>query len=285
MFWNDISPLLRATALLALFVLVTTTLSLAGDPSALTWTQFRPTTALPPRAGFATAYDPVSQKVVIFGGSDASGQQLNETWTFDGTTWAQVQTSVAPGARSAVAMAYDRKTHKLVLFGGFLGFAFLNDTWLWDGATSTWTQANPTTVPKGATNPMLFTDPANGRVDMFGGISDNWIVQNTWTWDGKDWTQQNPTTQPDVLYFTTGGFNPVLKEVVVFGGGSAGVDQSGTWAWTGTDWTQLTPAKSPARREQFGTLWDPTSRQFLIFGGDVFNSNTVYGDTWRLTGQ
>ena len=63
-------------------------------------------------------------------------------------------------------MAYDRSIQKVVLFGGFVGFTILNDTWLWDGATSTWTQATPQRAPTGATNPMLFTDPANGHVDM-----------------------------------------------------------------------------------------------------------------------
>src|SRR5512135_1697438 len=95
--------ILRATASLALVI---TVLSLASDASTLTWTKVKPTQALPPRGGFATAYDPVSKKVVIFGGADATGV-LNETWTFDGTTWTQVQTTVSPTARSSAAMAYD----------------------------------------------------------------------------------------------------------------------------------------------------------------------------------
>lgn len=53
---------------------------------------------LPPRASFASAYDPISKKIAIFGGFNASNS-LNETWRFDGTTWVQVKTSVAPSAR------------------------------------------------------------------------------------------------------------------------------------------------------------------------------------------
>jgi hypothetical protein len=47
-------------------------------------------------------------------------------------------------------MAYDRKIRKRVLFGGVSGFVLLSDTWLWDGASSTWTQAHPKTIPPGA---------------------------------------------------------------------------------------------------------------------------------------
>lgn len=334
-FCNRNSQILRATAVSALFVLVTTMLSFAADPSALTWKKLKPANGLPPRAAFASAYDPISKNIVVFGGNNNQGN-LNDTYTFDGTTWTKVETSVAPPARATAMMAYDRRIHKLVLFGGTSGFAFLNDTWLWDGASSTWTQASPKTVPPGAAAPILFTDPADGHVDMFGGnrgrfysrdtfrwtgkdwkllkldetkspyprmasviaqdpirknvvlfggISDNWVMRNTWTWDGTRWTEQNPATQPQPLYYTTGGFDPRLKEVVVFGGGTGGQDQNTTWAWDGSNWTQLSPAKSPAGRERFGTVWDPTSRQFLVFDGYIFNTSTYFGDTWALTGN
>ena len=162
------SNILRAAALGAAFALAFTTFSLAATSASLQWTQLNPANAFPARTAFASAYDPVSKKIVVFGGEDDSGQ-LSETWTFDGATWTQIETSVAPPARADASMAYDARTHKLILFGGFQGFTLLNDTWMWDGATSTWTQAAPTFVPPAATGPMLFTDPADGHADMFGG--------------------------------------------------------------------------------------------------------------------
>jgi hypothetical protein len=175
------SRLLRATAVSGLVTLMLAAVSLAADPSTLTWEKLALTMSLPPRASFASAYDPISKKVVIFGGFNASNS-LNETRTFDGTTWVQVKTSVAPSVRTAASMAYDQKIQKLVLFGGASGFTVPGDTWLWDGATSTWTQANPKTVPAGASGPVLFTDPptntssslvdtgvASTRAILFGG--------------------------------------------------------------------------------------------------------------------
>jgi hypothetical protein len=125
-------------------------------------------------------------------------------------------------------------------------------------------------------------DPAHKSVVVFGGLSDNWITQNTWTWNGKNWRQQHPSTQPDTLYFTSGAYDPDLNEVVVFSGGSGAVDQTTTWAWTGTDWTLLSPGGAPTAREQFGTVWDPASRRFLIFGGLNFNTGEFFRDTWVL---
>ncbi len=182
LFGNRNAQILRTAAVPALFVLATTMLSFAVDPLALTWKKMKPTNGLPPRAAFACAYDPISKKVVVFGGNNSQAD-LNDTYTFDGKTWTKVSTSVAPPARATAMMAYDRKIHKLVLFGGTVGFARLNDTWLWDGASSTWTQAKPKTVPPAASGPILFTDPANGHVDMFGGNRGQFYSRDTFPVD------------------------------------------------------------------------------------------------------
>ena len=78
-------------------------------------------------------------------------------------------------------MAYDRRTRQAVLFGGYDGQSDLGDTWLWDGATGTWTQANPARSPKAVTGPMVFTG-LRGRVDEFGGFSGNLYENTMWEW-------------------------------------------------------------------------------------------------------
>src|SRR5689334_7137040 len=104
---------------------------------AATWRQLSPARSPQARTGCAMTYDPVSQKVVMFGGLDASNANLNDTWTFDGTNWTQVTTSVAPPVRNGATMAFDQTMKKVVLFGGFDTNTYLQDTWLWDGATLT----------------------------------------------------------------------------------------------------------------------------------------------------
>jgi hypothetical protein len=79
---------------------------------------------------------------------------------------------LAPPARAAASMAFDNVTQTVGLFGGFNG-AYLGDTWIWNGATSTWSAANPATSPKAVTGPMLFTDPVNGHAIVYGGYDGN----------------------------------------------------------------------------------------------------------------
>jgi hypothetical protein len=240
-----LSRIVRAAAVLASFVLMAITFSVAADDSSLTWIRLKLANGPSARASFAAAYDPVSRKVVVFGGHDVN-QQFNETWTFDGTTWTQINTSTAPSARSASSMAYDYHIRKLVLFGGGGGFVRLQDTWLWDGATSTWTQANPQTVPPAASGPVLFSDPANGHVIMFGGYRGKFYSRDTYLWTGTDWQLLSPSVSPYPRSVAVVGYDPIRKKEVLFGGVSDNWVVQNTWTWTET----IGPRRRPPRNHR-----------------------------------
>jgi len=159
----------------------------AAHFSLLDWIELSPNDAPPARSYLAMTYDPVSGKIIAFGGFDGTGY-LNDTWSFDGTSWAQIATQSAPPARAAAQMTYDSVTQEVVLFGGYDGTNYLDDTWLWDGSTLQWTQATPKHHPTAVTGLMLFPDP-NGSADLFGGFDGQFYQLTMWQWDGSDWTQ------------------------------------------------------------------------------------------------
>src|SRR5436189_5988314 len=105
------------------------------------WIELSPNNPPPARSYLAMMYDPVSGKLIAFGGVDDTGY-LNDTWSFDGTSWAQIVTQSAPPARAAAQMTYDSVSQKVVLFGGYDGTNDLGDTLLWDGSTLQYTRAN-----------------------------------------------------------------------------------------------------------------------------------------------
>ena len=170
----------------------------AAQFSFLDWIQLSPNDSPPARSYLALTYDPVSGKIIAFGGF-AGTSYLNDTWSFDGTSWAQIATQSAPPARAAAQMTYDSVTQKVVLFGGYDGTNYLGDTWLWDGSTLQWTQATPKHNPPAVTGPMLFPDP-NGRADLFGGFDGQFYQLTMWQWNGSDWTQLFPETVPFARY-------------------------------------------------------------------------------------
>ena len=258
--------------------------TLAGSVYASNWKKLSPSKSPSARAYPAMAYDPVSKKVVLFGGFGASSY-LNDTWTFDGATWQHVKTAKSPGARNGASMAFDKRSQKLVMFGGFAGTTrFLNDTWLWDGATSTWTQAQMKPAPPKLTGVMSFTDSQSGSAMMFGGYNRLKPAQfsgSTWRWTGTSWKKLNPSTNPYGRAWGVAAFDPVRKNVVLASGVNDTVRTDNTWTWDGADWTQQFPSVQVGAIQGAASTFDPAVNAVVIFGGFT---NQETNDTWAWDG-
>lgn len=274
--------LLRTAVVLASFVVLFSTLaSAASNP---TWLRIILDNAPTPRCDGAMAYDPVSKKLVLFGGFDAT-HQLGDTWVFDGAKWTDVTTAVAPTPRASATMAFDSVTGQLVLFGGFDGANYLNDTWLWDGATSTWTPASPDAAPPAIAGASLFTDPANGHVDIFGGFSKTVHYQaSVWQWSGSTWNQIPVPKEPSGRAWSQAVYDPIRKNVVIFGGVGE-VNPTNTWTFDGSAWTEKNPSLSPPTTMFAGAAFDPVLGQAVLFGGWGGTKGTDLNSTWAWDGS
>ena len=65
----------------------------------------------------ALAFDHVSGKVLLFGGSDGV-QDSGGTWAYDGQNWLQLAAAASPYPRHGHALVYDAQRQQLLLFGG-----------------------------------------------------------------------------------------------------------------------------------------------------------------------
>lgn len=271
----------RASVVLtiAAFVILGSFNAVAADSSSLNWVQLSPAASPPARGYPSMAYDPISQKVVLFGGYN--GGYLNDTWTFDGTTWTQIQTSVAPPPRTNATMAFDRVDRVLILFGGYNGTQYMGDTWIWNGAKSTWTKASPSASPKAVTGPMLFTDPANGHVDVFGGFDGRFYQATTYQWTGATWNNLNPSTVAYARSIAVCATDGATKSTVVFAG-LADLNPNNTWTWDGSNWTLQSPSTQPSDRYGSPGAYDPRLQEVIVFGGGEGGSDL--NDTWAWDG-
>jgi len=265
----------RCAVAVSVLILLYTLSAFAG--SSPTWLKLNPPNSPSGRAAFAMAYDPASKNVVVFGGFDFNGYK-NETWLFDGTTWTQANPANAPSARAAASISYDQPSGKLILFGGYDGSNYLGDTWIWDGLAQSWTQATPATQPTAVSLPMSFSDPVNGRAEMFGGFDGNFFQEITWQWTGSDWLQLNPKNFPSARGASVVANDYAHKTVLIFAG-LGDVNPNNTWTWDGTNWTQQNPSTQPPSTYYAAAAFDPDLKEVVATGGGLGQS------TWAWTGS
>src|SRR5439155_25260329 len=121
-----------------------------GSPA---WTEIAPTGPPPSgRYGQTAIYDPVRDRMVVFGGSDGSNF-FNDVWalSFAGTpAWSQL----APGSpnprtgRYQHTANYDPVRDRMVVFGGYDGTSLRNDVWsLSFAGTPAWNPLAPVGTP------------------------------------------------------------------------------------------------------------------------------------------
>jgi hypothetical protein len=124
------------------------------------------------------AYDPVRQRVVMFGGGLQS-TFLDETWEWDGNDWTRRTPTASPSPRRLHSMVYDTDRQRIVLFGGQDG-AFLGDQWQWDG--NDWTQMAPAVLPPGRDHHAMAYAAARQHVVLYGGINRTHPpLEDTWS--------------------------------------------------------------------------------------------------------
>jgi Galactose oxidase, central domain len=240
------------------------------------------------RNAHAMAYDSTRDRVILFGGADAS-KVCGDTWEWDGKRWTQVSLA-GPEPRTFAAMAYDSVRKKVVLFGGnrvLFGKnpdqnTFLDDTWEWNG--SKWTQIMVTGPPPRAEAAIAF-DSRRGRVVLFGGYNRTEDGRNrlgdTWEWDGSKWTQIK-VPGPSPRNGAAQVYDSVREKIVLFGG-STQEDVSGeTWEWNGRDWVENRAASTQGR---FNCVlaFDSARGKVVRFGGRY--AGKPVGDTWEYDGK
>lgn len=234
------------------------------------WTQRSPANAPPPRVTFAFAHDPTTQRVVLFGGFDATTNTLlADTWDWDGTNWTQRAPATTPQAGRFSALGYDRGRDRLTLFAmpGTADHAWTGADWV----------PGPTT-PDGSITTSVGDDPLRGVV----------VVRTddaTYEWDGVRWTA-TPGAGP-------GPFNPIAYDLVggtsVLFGASTRVAVAAktfqrvftneTWTWDGATWTQSTPPVAPPPRHGHALMTHTGSASVILFGG-LDPADAALADTW-----
>ncbi|MFZ0281607.1 MAG: kelch repeat-containing protein, partial [Bacteroidales bacterium] len=178
------------------------------DLSDNSWTQMSPTTS--PSGRRLHAMSRIGNgKAILFGGETGSlycdpftslNNTNGETWIYDlGTnTWTQLNLASKPEARSGSAMAFLGGS-KAMLYGGnsvncSSWYVSLDDTWIFDLNSNTWSEYIGTPIPPASTRHNLAeTSEEGGSIVLYGGslIDPHWddLSKATWVFESSTLTK------------------------------------------------------------------------------------------------
>lgn len=116
----------------------------------------------------ALAFDPESQRAVLFGGDDDT-RCLNDTWIYDSRTraWSEIKPATVPPPRASAAMVYLPDQKAILLAGGYSGGGVpLNDVWIFSLADNNWRRLG-LDLPAATVNCSACYDTENRAVLLF----------------------------------------------------------------------------------------------------------------------
>ena len=253
-------------------------LSLSSPPQ---WIRLAPV-GTPPleRYGHTTIYDPVGDRIILFGGFNGyEGKARKDTWALNlggVPSWTLVLAGEPslPG-RLGHSAAYDPVHHRMLIYGG----------WEWDQPEpSTWALSLNSTPewapvagpPRWRSGHSAIYDPFRHRMLIFGGRVDpsNPPLSDTWAFNLDDlrWELLLPSGQPPPPRADHSAiYDPVRDRMIVFGGANS---DSSVWALSLSgipSWSQISfsGVEHPQGRNDHAAVYDPVRDRMLIFGGMI----------------
>jgi hypothetical protein len=261
----------------------------------------------------ASAYDPLADRLVIFGGAeDGPARRLtNDVYVLDnasGTTgepvWSKLEPAgVAPEARAGAKGVLLSDGAELLVFGGCTRGPYgcdvhQNDVWLLSGftgdeETARWRRLETQgEQPAGRSHHSLTPCPSPDGILMFGGVAakpwnDMWVLRfvdaERPTWERLPVNGKPPPGR----YAHAAACLPSENALVIFGGSRVMAPASDVWVLWPLDgtatprWNQLSiPEIRPRARDNAHLIADEESGLLLLIGGIGIGQS--FSDSWSL---
>jgi galactose oxidase-like protein len=242
------------------------------------WTRFHPAGSQPGyRYTQSAIYDPVRDRMIVFGGFDAHAQ--NDIWQLtlsDTPTWSPLVASGAPPpARHRHTAIYDPVRDRMIVYGGTNDTTLFADVWALSlSDPPTWSEITP---PAGGPSPRYrhsaIYDPVRDRMIVFGGRGDSGDLNDTWALDlggTPSWSElQPPAPLPRTRNSHTALYDPAGDRMIVYGGEGSNRNDAWSLALSGPPaWTPLAPTGvAPDGHSSHTAVLDAPRNRMIVFGG------------------
>jgi hypothetical protein len=190
--------------------------------------------APPARSGHSMVYDPVSQKVLLTGGT-ADGNALADTWEWSKEEgWVERCGPIAPcvfGARYDHGMVFDESIGRVLMLGGTNGSFHWSDVWEWSGGGWQWRSGIPEPLGSRLGTAMAFDTKRQLTVVFTLAEAPNKSVSDIWAYIARSDRWLRATLGGDALQApsnTALAWDRPQHRLLAQGGGRL-LELAGTW--------------------------------------------------------
>jgi hypothetical protein len=262
------------------------------------WTLIDPGVA--PRHDHTVTYDPVGNRMILFGGSIyvlSNNTELNDLWELSlsgDLTWRPlIATGTPPPPRRGHVAVYDAANHRIIIHGGSQGPAQeeQGDVWILNlNGTPSWTHLMPGGADVGWTHDhVAIYDPVGQRMIVNGGLgvypggsSGLRILSFAGT---PTWSVVEPTGGINVRRGATATYDATGQRMIVIGGGSGSNSSPVAVALSlngPLQWSQLAPNGDREDLNGHAAVYNPDDHSILVFAGYESTSG-LHDELWRLS--
>ncbi len=285
------------------------------------WVQLAPTGAAPPPSAVPTVFDPITNRMIVFG----VGDHTNDVWVLTNANgligtpqWINLSplpdpANGFPPGRSGNSSVYDPMSNRLIIMDGCLGncLPVISDLWVLTnanglGGVPAWIELSPSGGPPSPrVDQSAVYDPGTNSMIVFAGqdgccanqvtFSDAWVLSNANGLGGTPtWTQLSPSGGPPPGQDGhTAVYDSLNNVMTVFGGlpNQSPTPTNAVWVLSNANgqggtpvWTNLIPegaAGSPPARARHTAVYNISSNRMTIFGGSD-QAGVRLNDTWVL---
>ncbi|MGC4116739.1 MAG: hypothetical protein QM765_19700 [Myxococcales bacterium] len=257
------------------------------------------------RQGHGVVYDPLREKVVLFGGSTKESEFESDVWEWDADHgWQLVDDggdptrTDAPSPRTRFHFAWDGARNVAVLYGGnTVDMGSATDTWEYAPGTRSWTRGvsadsgGPGPSCDGTNN--LVFDPVASRMLLYGGQDcSSGRRDDLWAWDGSGWSKVCEACTGIVREGPGVVVDLARRKLVVVQGFSndstLGAEIEGVWeqdlaSLDIAPWPKVGAGPTPAR-DGMTVTWYPELGAAVFFGGNTCGQGCNFAETWTYGG-
>jgi PKD domain-containing protein len=242
-----------------------------------------------PRYYAGMDYDGRAGGVLLFGGVDAAGGDLSDTWLFRNGTWTEVNRT-GPTPRDAPVQLFDPapSINATVLFGGCTVAAppvCFNDTWTWTPSVG-WVRLAPAAAPSARGFAFGAFDPAAGAAVLFGGVGpcaeSDCDFADTWQFASGGWSEIRVSGPlPSARYDGAATYDAAASALLVYGGYNLTEDSTDgdSWLFNGTGWAAVAPSSLPGERGDPALASGGVEAPPLLYGGGEDDAPSLPTDT------